>query len=101
MVMVSEKGEKTPNVNRPLKVEAPEEPMAVAPVLAGVDTKPRNGGAFQVSYRTGQSSVEQVLAAVRAAGVKIKDIATEDPDLEDVFLALTYGDPNAADPTKD
>jgi ABC-2 type transport system ATP-binding protein len=42
-----------------------------------------------------------VLAAVRASGLKIKDIATEDPDLEDVFLALTYNDPNAADPTKD
>ena len=41
------------------------------------------------------------LAAVRASGVHIKDIATEDPDLEDVFVALTYGDPNAADPTKD
>ena len=30
-----------------------------------------------------------VLAAVRASGVHIKDIATEDPDLEDVFLSLT------------
>jgi ABC-2 type transport system ATP-binding protein len=42
-----------------------------------------------VTYKTGQSSVEQVLAAVRGAGVHIKDIATEDPDLEDVFLSLT------------
>ena len=42
-----------------------------------------------MSYRTGQSSVEQVLAAVRAAGLHIKDIATEDPDLEDVFVSLT------------
>jgi ABC-2 type transport system ATP-binding protein len=82
-------------------VVTPEEPVTTAPALAGFDTKLRNGGAFSVSYRTGQSSVEQVLAAVRASGVHIKDIATEDPDLEDVFVALTYGDPNAADPTKD
>jgi ABC-2 type transport system ATP-binding protein len=82
-------------------VVTPEQPVMAAPVLAGFDTKPRAGGAFSVSYRTGQSSVEQVLAAVRASGVLIKDIATEDPDLEDVFVALTYGDPNAADPTKD
>jgi ABC-2 type transport system ATP-binding protein len=82
-------------------VVTPEEPVLAAPTLAGFDTKLRANGAFQVSYRTGQSSVEQVLAAVRANGLKIKDIATEDPDLEDVFLALTYGDPNAADPTKD
>jgi ABC-2 type transport system ATP-binding protein len=82
-------------------VVTPEQPVMTAPVLAGFDTRPRAGGAFSVSYRTGQSSVEQVLAAVRASGVLIKDIATEDPDLEDVFVALTYGDPNAADPTKD
>lgn len=82
-------------------VVTPETPVEAAPTLVGFDTKLRNGGAFAVSYRTGQSSVEQVLAAVRAGGVQIKDIATEDPDLEDVFLALTYGDPNAADPTKD
>ncbi len=82
-------------------VVTPEQPVTAAPALAGFDTKLRAGGAFSVSYRTGQSSVEQVLAAVRASGVLIKDIATEDPDLEDVFVALTYGDPNAADPTKD
>jgi ABC-2 type transport system ATP-binding protein len=82
-------------------VVTPENPVSVAPALQGFDTKLRSGGGFSVSYRTGQSSVEQVLAAVRASGVQIKDIATEDPDLEDVFVALTYGDPNAADPTKD
>ena len=28
---------------------------------------------------------------MRAAGVEIRDFATEEPDLEDVFLALTSG----------
>jgi ABC-2 type transport system ATP-binding protein len=81
-------------------VVTPEEPVTAAPLLPGFETKLRAGGAFAVSYRTGQSSVEQVLAAVRAEGLKIKDIATEDPDLEDVFVSLTYGDPNAKDPLK-
>ena len=54
-----------------------------------------------MTYKTGESSVEQVLAAVRAQGLHIKDIATEDPDLEDVFLSLTYAAPGAADPLKD
>ncbi|WP_300576875.1 ABC transporter ATP-binding protein [Phenylobacterium sp.] len=67
----------------------PEEPVIQAPTLPGFETRLRNGGAFQVTYRTGQSSVEQVLAAVRAAGLHIKDIATEDPSLEDVFVDLT------------
>ncbi len=82
-------------------VVTPEEPVTVAPVLPGFDTKIRAGGAFAVSYKTGQSSVEQVLAAVRAAGLHIKDIATEDPDLEVVFVSLTYGSATAADPVKD
>ena len=70
-------------------VVTPEEPVTVAPELPGFETKLRAAGAFAVSYRTGQSSVEQVLAAVRGAGLHIKDIATEDPDLEDVFVSLT------------
>jgi len=80
-------------------VITPEETLAQAPVLAGFETRMRASGAFSVTYRTGQSSVEQVLAAVRAQGVHIKDLATEDPDLEDVFLALTYG--GGKDPLKD
>ena len=82
-------------------VVTPEEPVLTAPALAGFDSKMRAGGAFEVTYRTGHSSVEQVLAAVRATGLHIKDIATEDPDLEDVFLSLTYGAPGAANPLKD
>jgi len=77
-------------------VVTPEEPLAQAPQLAGFEARSRPDGAFSVTYRTGQSSVEQVLAAVRAAGLHIRDIATEDPDLEDVFLALTYAAPQAA-----
>jgi ABC-2 type transport system ATP-binding protein len=70
-------------------VVTPDTPVTAAPVLAGFETKLRAAGAFSVTYKTGQSSVEQVLAAVRGAGIHIKDIATEDPDLEDVFLSLT------------
>ncbi len=82
-------------------VVTPEEAVTAAPAMAGFDVRLRDGGAFAVSYKVGQSSVEQVLAAVRAAGLHIKDIVTEDPDLEDVFLALTYGDPEQQDPTRD
>ncbi|MDP3659457.1 ABC transporter ATP-binding protein [Phenylobacterium sp.] len=76
-------------------VVTPEEPVTEAPALEGFETKLRPGGAFSVTYRTGQSSVEQVLAALRASGLHIRDIATEDPDLEDVFLSLTYAAPQA------
>ena len=82
-------------------VVTPETPQDVLPTLNGFTVAPRPHGAFVVTYRTGESSVEQVLAAVRAAGVTIKDIATEDPDLEDVFLAMTYGDASRPSPTQD
>ena len=82
-------------------VVTPAEPLTAAPVLPGFDTKLRNGGAFAVTYRTGELSVEQVLAALRAAGLHIKDIATEDPNLEDVFLSLTYADTAQLEPTRD
>lgn len=74
----------------------PDEPVTTAPTLAGFETKLTKQGGFSVSYRTGQSSVEQVLAAIRAAGLHIKDISTEDPDLEDVFVALTSEAPPEA-----
>ena len=70
-------------------VVTPEIPVEAAPVLAGFEAKLRPGGAFSITYRTGQSSVEQVLGAIRAAGLHIRDISTEDPDLEDVFVSLT------------
>jgi ABC-2 type transport system ATP-binding protein len=82
-------------------VITPVEPLAAAPPLAGFDGQLRGDGSLAVTFKTGQASVEQVLAAVRAAGVAIRDLKTEDPDLEDVFLALTYHDPDADDPTRD
>ena len=97
--------EPTPQLLRRLDtrnvVVTPEGELSAPPVLPGFEVAPRANGAFAVTYRKGQSSVEQVLAAVRAAGVTIADITTEDPDLEDVFVALTSGDPKAADPVRD
>ena len=97
--------EPTPQLLRRLDsrnvVVTPETPQATPPVLPGFEVTARPNGAFAVAYKKGQSSVEQVIAAVRQAGVTIADISTEDPDLEDVFLALTYGDASKVDPTKD
>jgi len=97
--------EPTPQLLRRLDtrnvVVTPEHPLDGLPVVAGFEVLARPNGAFAITYRKGQSSVEQVLAAVRAAGITISDITTEDPDLEDVFLALTYGDATAVSPTKD
>lgn len=78
-------------------IVTPEEPVSAAPPLAGFETRLRPAGAFSVTYRTGESSVEQVLAAIRASGLHIRDISTEDPDLEDIFVSLTYAATEAAE----
>lgn len=97
--------EPTPQLLRRLDtrnvVVTPEGELDGLPTVKGFEVVGRPNGAFAISYKKGQSSVEQVLAAVRAAGVTIADISTEDPDLEDVFLALTYGDASQVDPTRD
>jgi ABC-2 type transport system ATP-binding protein len=82
-------------------VVTPETPLTTAPQLIGFEGKLRPDGRLAVTFKTEAANVEAVLAAVRAAGVGIKDLSTEEPDLEDVFLALTYGDPTARSPTRE
>ena len=80
-------------------VVTPEQPLAGAPQLGPFETKLRADGNLAVGFKTSESGVEAVLSAVRAAGIHIKDLATENPDLEDVFMSLTYAAPETADPT--
>jgi ABC-2 type transport system ATP-binding protein len=72
-------------------VVTPEQALTTPPDLAPFEAKLRPSGDLAVSFKTQQAGVEQVIAAVRAAGVPIKDLRTEEPDLEDVFVSLTYG----------
>lgn len=72
-------------------VVTPEAPLIAAPDLRPFEAALRPNGDLVVTFKTAGDGVEQVLNAVRAAGVKIKDLRTEDPDLEDVFVSLTSG----------
>jgi ABC-2 type transport system ATP-binding protein len=74
-------------------VITPQEPLSLAPDLGRFEGRIRAGGDLAITFKSGEAGVEQVLTAVRNAGVIIKDLATENPDLEDVFMALTYGAP--------
>ncbi|MFW8594002.1 ATP-binding cassette domain-containing protein [Cribrihabitans neustonicus] len=59
------------------------------PAGNGIEAELRGDGAVVLRYHSQQTSAEEVLAAVRAAGISIRDVKTEEADLEDVFLALT------------
>ncbi len=71
-------------------VVTPQAPLT--PPLSGfedVTFAMRPTGAFAITYRTGEHSVEEMLDRVRNAGISIKDLSIEEPDLEDVFVQLT------------
>ncbi|EBA12372.1 ABC transporter ATP-binding protein [Roseobacter sp. CCS2] len=46
-------------------------------------------GTLTFTYQSGTTPADQILSLVRDAGITIKDVKTEEADLEDVFLSLT------------
>lgn len=70
-------------------VITPDGPTDLPDLPAGITGEKRNNGTLAFSYKTSQIRADQILALVHDAGIGIKDVRTEDPDLEDVFLDLT------------
>jgi len=58
--------------------------------LSDLDAALNKEGQIAVNYRSGTDSISGMLGQVKAAGLSILDLRTEEPDLEDVFLSLTY-----------
>ena len=72
-------------------VSAPE----TLPQGPGITIERRDGGLIALSYHASQTTAEDVLELVRGAGIRIRDVRTEQADLEDVFLELTRSRPAA------
>lgn len=67
----------------------PDAPTKTLPQGPGLTVTPRPDGTLAVSYHARTTPAEAVLEAVRAAGIRIRDVQTEQADLQDVFLDLT------------
>ena len=67
----------------------PEGSVGSLPKVNGIGVTTREDGTLAVSYRARQTSAEDVLSMLRDNGVRIRDVRTEQADLEDVFLSLT------------
>ncbi len=67
----------------------PETPPVSLPQAPGLTSETREDGSIAITYRAAETSAEEALSAVHAAGIRIRDVRTEQADLEDVFLALT------------
>jgi ABC-2 type transport system ATP-binding protein len=76
-------------MDRKTMVIHPASPAATLPQGPGLNVARRADGSLAISYHTSQTSAEQVLEAVHDAGVSIRDVKTEQADLQDVFLNLT------------
>ncbi len=88
--------ERTPQLlsrlNRKTLVITPCTPLSAPPeALADYEAALRPDGGLAVTYRPGVDLVADIIERFRASGARIEDLKTEEPDLEDVFLALTYG----------
>ncbi|WP_417243539.1 ABC transporter ATP-binding protein [Celeribacter sp.] len=71
------------------------EPEGTAPadfdLPTGVSFERKKDGVLSFTYSRAQASANDVLDAVKAQGVVIGDVRTQEPDLEDVFVDLTSG----------
>ena len=77
------------SIDQKTMIIEPDSPADVFEVPAGIELSKTAQGALKLSYRASQTSADAVLEAVRSAGVTIRDVRTEQADLEDVFLDLT------------
>ena len=69
----------------------PTQPLTELPhQLSALEAHVTSDGLLAINYRSGTDSISGLLNQVKAAGLSIGDLRTEEPDLEDVFLSLTY-----------
>lgn len=71
-------------------VITPEAEPSHLPTIEGVKISQRPGGKIAFDFNRSDTTPGAILDAVRNAGISLRDVATEEPDLEDVFLALTH-----------
>ena len=67
----------------------PDEPVTDLPQAPGLEVSKRPDGALVINYQSSLTPADAVLEAVRRAGIRIRDVKTEQADLQDVFLELT------------
>ena len=64
-------------------------PLEQIPAIDGATAVLRTPHTLALSYSRTRTSAPELIAAVQAQGVALNDITTEEPHLEEVFLALT------------
>lgn len=72
-------------------VITPDSETALPALPGHISGASRADGTLAFTYKTTTTKADEILSLLRTAGITINDVKTEDPHLEDVFLALTSG----------
>lgn len=82
-------------VETKLALITPDTPLTALPEGLTGQAELRPDGRLAVVFEPRRAPVQQLLDKMHACGIAIKDMSVEEADLEDVFLRLTYGRPQA------
>ena len=81
------------SLDRKTLMVTPLADMGAAPDLSPLTAELKPDGRLAIAYQPSRTQVADILERLAAAGVGVKDLSTEEADLEDVFLELTYRRP--------
>src|SRR6056297_888173 len=85
-------GEMVARLDRKTLVIQPASPLERAPAMPeGVEASLREDGSLALVYRRTEHDAGRLLALAADAGVRVRDLRTEEPDLEDAFVSLVRG----------
>lgn len=74
---------------RLLKI-TPREPLTVLPdSLSDLSATVSDDGIINITFHNSETGIGRLLERVRDAGIGVADLSTEQPNLEDVFVAMT------------
>ncbi len=68
----------------------PLEPLTAIPAaLSDLDAELRPDGGLAITYRLANTQISELLNRLNNEGIMVEDLATTEPDLEDVFVSMT------------
>ena len=74
---------------RLLKI-TPKTPLNELPdALSDLNAEIADDGLLKITFRSAETGIGRLLERVREAGIGVADLSTEQPNLEDVFVAMT------------
>ena len=72
-------------------VITPQSDAALPKLPDTITGQKHSDGTLTFTYQSNTTLADEILSLVRDAGITIKDVKTQEADLEDVFLSLTSG----------